>query len=261
MDIHSLGAFILDLDGVLYRGSEPLSGASDFLTFLQDRRYKYILLTNNATRTPAQVADRLRQMDMPVDASRILTSSVATAQYLKAARPHGARLFVIGEDGLREPLADAGFELADSGPADYVVLGMDRGFNYAKLKRATLLIRAGAQFVATNPDATFPTPDGLVPGAGALAAALTTATGVPPMVIGKPEPTALRMALERMQSDPRATAAVGDRLETDIEGGCRAGLQTILVLTGVSTRQDMATFHLQPTWVFANLHDLMDALR
>lgn len=260
MDIKSLSAFILDMDGVLYRGGERLDGAREFLTFLRDRQYKFILLTNNATRTPEQVAERLQQLGMPVPSERILTSSVATAQYLQKANPSGARLFVIGEEGLRRPLADLGFTLSDDGPADYVVLGMDRMVTYDKLKRATLLIRAGAKFVATNPDLTFPTREGLVPGAGALAAALTAATGVTPVVIGKPEPAALQMALERMDADPHTTAALGDRLDTDIEGGYRAGLPTILVLTGVATRQDMANYHVQPTWVFTNLRALIDAL-
>ena len=260
MDIHSLRAFILDMDGVLYRGGEPIAGAARFLQFLRERNLDFILLTNNATRTPDEVSKRLAQMGMSVAASRIVTSSIATAQYLKQVRPAGARLFVIGEDGLRGPLADGGFTLADNGSADYVVLGMDRGITYDKLKRATLLIRAGANFIATNPDATFPTTEGLVPGAGALAAALTTATGVSPVVIGKPEPIALHMALERMQGDAATTAVVGDRLETDIEGAYRAGLKSILVLTGVSTRQDMANFHLQPNWVFDDLPALQDAL-
>src|SRR5438045_3737674 len=126
MDIQLLNAFILDMDGVLYRGGERLDGAREFLKFLQDRQYNYILFTNNATRTPAQIAKRLQTMGMPVPPERILTSSVATAQYLKKSNPAGARVFVIGEDGLRMPLAEAGFTLSDDGPADYVVLGMDR---------------------------------------------------------------------------------------------------------------------------------------
>ncbi len=261
MDIKALTAFILDLDGVLYRGDQRLDGAREFLSFLQARAFKFMLLTNNATRTPQQVATRLQQMGMSVDAERIITSSVATAQYLKKIRPDGASIFVVGEDGLTTPLSDAGFRIVDNAPADYVVLGMDRTVTYEKLKRATRCILGGAQFIATNPDATFPSANGIAPGAGALIAALSTATGVSPIVVGKPEPTAFRMTLERLQADTETTAAIGDRLDTDIEGGFRAGLKTILVLTGVSTRQELANYHIQPNWVFANLRELMEKLQ
>lgn len=260
MDIKSLNAFILDMDGVLYRGHQRLDAAAEFLSFLQARHLAYILLTNNSTRTPASVAARLREVGIDVDASNIITSSVATASYLKHQRPNGARVFVIGEEGLRAPLADEGFTLVENGQADYVVLGMDRTVTYEKLKRATLLIRAGAQFIATNPDTTFPTPEGLVPGAGSLIAALKATTGESPLVIGKPEPTCFNLALEKLGADKATTAAIGDRLDTDILGAQRAGLHTILVLTGVSTRSDLDTSVVQPDWVFENLFDLMAAL-
>jgi len=138
---------------------------------------------------------------------------------------------------------------------------MDRTLTYEKLKRATRFILAGAQFIATNADPTFPSSNGIAPGAGALIAALKTATGVSPLVVGKPEPTAYHIALELLQAPVETTAAIGDRLDTDIEGGYRAGLKTILVLTGVSTRLDLATFHIAPDWIFENLHELMNALR
>src|SRR5262249_55525934 len=156
------------------------------------------------------------------------------------------RVYVIGEDGLRLPLIDAGFTVAEEGAAEFVVLGMDRKITYDKLRRATLLIRAGASFIATNPETTFPTQQGLVPGAGALIAAITSATGVSPLVIGKPEPACFEMALEKMGTRVGETAAIGDRLDTDIVGGHRAGLPTILVLTGVSSRNDIASALIKP---------------
>ncbi|MEP7200813.1 MAG: HAD-IIA family hydrolase [Chloroflexota bacterium] len=256
MNLTSLTAFILDIDGVLYRGDQPLPGAAEFIAFLQQRQLPFLILTNNSTRTAARVAQRLQQMGMNVGAEHILTSSMAAALYLKKIRPQGARVYVVGEDGLSQPLADAGFTIADDGPADFVVLGMDRTVTYDKLRRATLLIRAGAQFIATNPDTTFPSPDGLVPGAGALIAALTASTSVNPLIIGKPEPTGFRLALEKLGADKATTAAIGDRLDTDILGAQRAGLHTILVLTGVSTRDDLARSTQQPDWVFDNLNEL-----
>jgi 4-nitrophenyl phosphatase len=199
-------------------------------------------------------------MGITSDAAHILTSSLGTALYLKKIRPDGAHVYVIGEDGLRLPLMEAGFTIAEDGAAEIVVLGMDRTLTYDKLRRATLLIRAGASFIATNPDTTFPTPEGLVPGAGALIAAVTSATGIRPLVIGKPEPACFELALEKMGTCAGETAAIGDRLDTDIEGGHRAGLPTILVLTGVTTRNDVESALIKPTWVFENLSELRGAL-
>lgn len=260
MNLRAIRAFILDMDGVLYTGSQPLPGAVEFLSFLRQKEVPFLLLTNNATRTPARIAERLQHMEMPVDARHILTSSMATARYLRQSNPNGTRVFVIGEDGLREPLSEQGLMLADTGNADYVVVGMDRALNYEKLKRATLLIRSGAQFVATNPDTTFPTTEGLVPGAGAIIAALTAATGVSPHVIGKPSPFGFALALGMLGAVPATSAAVGDRLDTDIAGGHNAGLHTILVLTGVSSRSDLAVSALQPNWVYDDLIQLRSAL-
>jgi len=200
-------------------------------------------------------------MGMALRAEQILTSSLAAALYLKKIRPEGARVYVVGEEGLQQPVSEAGFELAADGPADFVVVGMDRGLTYAKLKRAALLIRTGARFIATNPDTTFPSPEGLVPGAGALIAALQVSTGIKPVVIGKPESTCFELALEKLGVSAARAAAVGDRLDTDIEGGRRAGMHTILVLSGVSTSSELAGYAMQPTWVFKDLVELVKALK
>ncbi len=261
MDIQSIKAFIVDMDGVLYRGSQRLAGAVEFLSFLNESHIPFTLLTNNATRTPARVAEQLAQLGMSVDKEHIITSSLAAAAYLKKLRPDGARVFVIGEDGLRVPLSQAGFTLVDNGEADYVVLGMDRTLTYEKLKRATLLLRAGKPFIATNPDTTYPTPEGLVPGAGSLIAALKASSGVSPLIIGKPESASFLVALETMGAQASTTAVVGDRYDTDILGGQRAGLRTILVLTGVTTRSELDQSPSQPDWVFENLFELLAALR
>jgi HAD superfamily hydrolase (TIGR01457 family) len=260
MDLHSLRAFIFDMDGVIYKGDQVIPGVVEFLDFLRQRNFPFQFVTNNSTRTPQAVAARLARMGILSDAAHILTSSLGAALYLKKIRPDGASVYVIGEDGLRLPLIDAGFAVADEGAAEFVVLGMDRKLTYDKLRRATLLIRAGASFIATNPDTTFPTPEGLVPGAGALIAAVTSATGVRPLVIGKPEPACFEIALEKMGTRAGETAAIGDRLDTDIDGGQRAGLPTILVLTGVTTRNDVDSAVIKPTWVFEDLSELRSAL-
>ena len=259
-DLKSIAAFILDIDGVLYTGDAPLPGAVEFIRLLQARALPFQVLTNNSTRTPAAVAARLQGMGMDVHAEHILTSSLAAAMYLKKIQPAGGRVYVVGEEGLQRPVSEAGFTLAEDGAADFVVVGMDRGLTYAKLRRAALLIRAGAQFVATNPDTTFPSPEGLVPGAGALIAALQTTTGVKPVVIGKPMPTGFELALEKLGVDASRAAAVGDRLDTDIEGGHHAGIRTVLVLSGVSTRAELEASALKPTWVFDDLKKMGEAL-
>jgi 4-nitrophenyl phosphatase len=260
-DLKTVAAFVLDIDGVLHTGDRPLPGAVEFIQLLQACRLPYLVLTNNSTRTPAAVAERLMRMGMDVGAEHILTSSLAAALYLKKIRPEGGRVYVVGEEGLELPVSEAGFELAEDGPADFVVVGMDRGVTYAKLKRAALLIRAGARFIATNPDTTLPSPEGLVPGAGALIAALQVSTGSKPVVIGKPEAACFELALEKLGVNRAHAAAVGDRLDTDIEGGRRAGMRTILVLSGVSTANDLAESAVQPTWVFNNLLELVKAMK
>jgi 4-nitrophenyl phosphatase len=259
-DLKTIAAFVLDIDGVLYTGDRPLPGAAQFILLLHQRRLPFMVLTNNSTRTPERIAERLQSMGMEVAADRIVTSSLAAALYLKKIYGSGTRVYVVGEEGLRSPLSSAGFQLADEGPADCVVVGMDRTVTYDKLKRAALLIRAGARFIATNPDTTFPSPEGLIPGAGALIAALRASTGRCPVVIGKPEPTCFELALEKLGATAASAAALGDRLDTDIEGGRRAGMWTILVLSGVSTPDDLAKSTVQPNWVFKDLVALAGAL-
>lgn len=259
--LRELRSLVLDVDGVLMRGSHRLPGAAELLELLDRQGTPFVLLTNNSSRTATQVSAHLLELGLDVTPERILTSSAAAAMYLRRLRPQGGRVFVIGEEGLSQPLQEAGFEPAESGDADYVVLGVDRGINYEKLKRATLLLRAGVPFIATNPDTTYPSPEGLVPGAGALIAALTAASGIAPLVIGKPSPSAFQMALLRVGGEPATSAAIGDRLDTDIAGGKSAGMWTILVLSGVSTRQELAASSAQPDWVFDSLELLADALR
>jgi 4-nitrophenyl phosphatase len=255
----SVRALLVDLDGVVYHGDRPIPGAADFFQSVRRAGPPFLLITNNSTLGPSQYVEKLAQMGIDVAEDEVLGSAAATAQYLGHAAPAGARVFVVGEDGLRSAIVEAGFELADR-DVQFVVVGLDRELDYAKLTRAVRLVSEGAAFVGPNPDTTLPMPDGIIPGAGALHAAITAATGVTPLVIGKPEPTLLLMGIERLGCAPADAAIIGDRLDTDIVGGSRAGLTTILVLTGVSTREDVARSPLKPDFVFDDLSAVGRAL-
>lgn len=251
----SLRHLIIDMDGVLYRGTERIPGTPEFLGFLRERGIGFVLATNNATLTPQQFVTKLAGMGVEVGVDELLTSSQATASHLASIAPSGTRVFVVGMDGLRTALEEAGFELVEQEP-DYVVAGMDFTICYERLAQATLHIRAGAGFIGTNPDRTFPSERGIVPGAGALLALLEAATGVKPRVIGKPETDMMEQAMLRLGAAPETTAALGDRLETDILAGQRAGIRTLLVLSGVTDRPLLARSEIQPDLVFEDVADL-----
>lgn len=256
--LSSIRNLIIDMDGVLYRGRRPLPGAKEFLHHLEERYTAYILVTNNSTRTPEEYVAVLKEMGIDVVPERILTSALATADYLGNLLPQGARLYLIGEEGLYSALAAQGFEFG-KGDIEAVVVGMDRQLTYEKLKTATIAIRQGARFVGANPDKSFPAEEATLPGAGAILAAIVAATDVKPTIIGKPEPTLFQMALQRMGATEKETGVIGDRLETDILGGQRCGLTTILVLTGISQQQDLETSDIKPDYVFQDLIHLDEA--
>ncbi len=253
--LKDLRHLIVDLDGVIYRGREPLPGAAGFVEFLRARDIGFVLATNNSTRTPQQYVDVLDQMGIQVLPEEVLTSAQATAGYLRTLAPTGARVFVVGMDGLRTALLEAGLALVEE-DADYVVAGMDWTICFDRLAQATLLIRAGAQFVGTNPDRTFPSERGILPGAGSLLAFLETATGVTPTVVGKPETAMIEQALARLGAERGSTAMLGDRLETDILAGERAGLCTILVLSGVTERAALDKSEIRPDLLFRDVAEL-----
>jgi 4-nitrophenyl phosphatase len=247
---------LVDLDGVLYRGAIPLPRAQDFIVWLQDRRITFRLVTNNATLTPEQYRDKLAMMGIVINAREVFTSALATSLYLKEEGQAGRSAYVIGEDGIRQAVEDAGLEITADKP-DWVVVGLDRQLTYEKLAVASLAIGSGARFLGTNPDTSFPNERGLVPGAGAIQAAITATTGVTPKVIGKPQPLMLKLAMADLGGSNEDTAMLGDRLDTDIAGAIAAGMPSILVLTGVSTREDLVAGSIQPTLVAANLEELM----
>jgi 4-nitrophenyl phosphatase len=257
-------ALILDMDGVLWRNTEPLGDLPSLFSQIERQGWRMILATNNATRTPEQYAEKLASFGVKISPLQVINSSQTAALYLKQQFPKGGAVFFIGEEGLRMALQEQGFYPAEPGqdfPAVLaVVAGMDRTLTYDKLRRATLLIRAGAPFIGTNPDLTFPTPEGLVPGAGAILAAIEAATGQPPKIMGKPEPEMYRAALERMATSPAETLVVGDRLETDIVGGQALGCQTALVLSGVTTPAEASAWRPRPDYITENLTALLEII-
>jgi len=259
--LQDISAFIIDMDGVLYRGSTMVPGAAEFIAFLREQGKKFLLLTNNSSRTPVQYVEKLARMGIEIDEGRIFTSAQATALYLRQKAKPGTRVYVIGMDGIREALTAEGFVLSEDSKVDFVVVGMDTTVTYEKLKKAALAIRAGAKFIGTNPDKTLPTEEGLVPGNGAILAAIQTATDVEPLIIGKPQKPIFEIALARLQSRPEETAVIGDRLETDILGGLQAGLKTILVLSGATDKDLLESSEVQPDWVFESVKELLERMR
>jgi len=261
LNLADIQALTIDMDGVLWLGDTPLPGLNRFFDFLHQQDMPYMLATNNASKTPAQYLQKFAKFGVKVEPQHVLTSSLATAAYLQRELAPGDRVYVIGGAGLHEAIREAGFVVLDdaSQPAVAVVAGIDFAVTYNKLKDATLLIQRGARFVGSNGDLTFPAEDGYYPGAGAILAAIQAATQVKPVTIGKPEPLMFEIAVEKMGSQPNHTAMLGDRLETDILGGQRAGLKTIMVTTGVDNLETIAQKGIQPDAVFSGLNELVDA--
>ena len=247
---------VIDMDGVLWRGDEPMDGLQEFFAFLRRNGIEFILATNNSSKTPEQYVDKLARFGVEIPIECVLTSAQATAAYLASVAPPGARVYAIGGEGLRRALEQHSFVLADEDAA-YVVVGWDQQLTWDRLATAALLIHAGAGFVGTNPDKSYPTERGPVPGNGAQLASLEATTGVAPFVVGKPEPWMYEEALRRMGARPETTAVIGDRLDTDIAGAARAGLMTVLVLSGISTETDLAASLLKPDLVCADVGELV----
>ncbi len=256
---HQLRALLLDMDGVLWRGDQPLGDLPRLFRHIETLGLNVALVTNNATRTPAQYVDKLKHFGVTFPEERIFGSAQAAVAALRQRFPNGAEVYLVGEEGLAQAVEQAGFRLgADNAQA--VVVALDRGLTYDKLRQATLLIRRGALFIGTNPDRTYPTPEGLVPGAGALLAAIEAATDTTPWVVGKPAPLLFQLAMERLGVQPEETLVVGDRLETDILGGQRAGCATALVLSGVTDEAQAKAASIQPDLIAPDLTHLLSWL-
>lgn len=268
----NINALIIDMDGVLWHGDQPLPGLSEFFQTLREQQLPFILATNNARLTPDQYLTKLDGMGITVAYHEILTSGMATALYLAQHHaPKSTRVFVIGESGARQPLIEQGFTLTElfqvnnndeaGVGADIVVCGLDKEISWDKLATATLNIRAGAEFIGTNGDTTLPTELGITIGNGAILAALQTATNVKPTLIGKPEPIMYQQAISLLNSDPAETIAIGDRLDTDILGAVNADIRSLLVLTGISSEQDLKQVDYKPTWIMPDIRDITRVLK
>lgn len=249
---------IIDMDGVLYRGSEPLPRLGEFFAFLRARPVPFILATNNATRTPEERAAQMARMGVSVAPTEIVVSGQAAARFLRREFPPGTRVHVFGMPALSRAMEEEGFIVADR-DVRAVVASVDPEVTYAKVTRAMRLIRGGARFIATNLDPNIPAEDGPIPGSGSMVAMLATASEVQPTAVGKPEPFLYELALDRMGAPRATTAAVGDRVETDILGGQRAGLTTVCVLSGAADRARAAAGGSD--YIFADIGALLDAWR
>ncbi len=248
--------WLTDMDGVLVHEERAIPGAGEFIAALQASGLRFLVLTNNSIYTPRDLRARLLQGGIDVPEQSIWTSAMATAQFLDDQRPGGSA-YVIGEAGLTTALHENGYVLTDRDP-DYVVLGETRTYSFESLTRAIRLIEGGARFIATNPDATGPSPDGSLPATGSVAAMVSRATGVEPYFVGKPNPLMMRSALNRIEAHSETTVMVGDRMDTDVKSGLEAGLRTVLVLTGSTRAEHVERFPYRPTRVVDSIADVVE---
>lgn len=236
----NIKALILDMDGVIWRSDAPIGDLREVFRSIEARGLKYVFATNNGTKTPEQYVATLQKLGVGVSPQQVVTSALGLAHMLSQKFPRATKVFMIGEDGIRTALEEKGFDVLpvdNAQEAQVVVMGIDREITFDKAREATLLVRRGVAFYATNPDKTFPTPRGEIPGAGAWISVITTATGVEPTYAGKPFPFMMELSLERLGSKKEETLVIGDRLETDIAAGQAVGCPCALVLSGVSTRE------------------------
>ncbi|MGH3682095.1 MAG: HAD-IIA family hydrolase [Natronosporangium sp.] len=244
------------MDGVLVHEGQPVPGAAEFVARLHSSEKPFLVLTNNSMYTPRDLLARLGRMGFSVPERAIWTSALATAQFLHDQRP-GGTAFVLGEAGLTTALHEVGYVLTDYAP-DYVVLGETRTYSFEAITRAVRLIHGGARFICTNPDVTGPSGEGVLPAAGSVAAMISKATGVEPYFVGKPNPMMMRSALNTIKAHSETTTMIGDRMDTDVLCGLEAGLETILVLSGISTRADVDKFPYRPSRIVDSVADLVD---
>ncbi|HEX6673456.1 MAG TPA: HAD-IIA family hydrolase [Actinomycetes bacterium] len=257
-DVRTRPSFLIDMDGVLVHEDDLIPGADRFIKGLGEAELPFLVLTNNSILTPRDFAARLARTGIDLPADSIWTSALATAQFLDWQRP-GGTAYVVGEAGLTTALHDVGYVLSDRDP-DYVVLGETRTYSFEAITRAIRLIKAGARFIATNSDVTGPSPDGVLPATGSVAALVTAATGIKPYFVGKPNPLMVRSALNRIGAHSESTVMIGDRMDTDVVAGLEAGLETVLVLTGVTRADQVERFPFRPSRVVGSIADLLEDL-
>ncbi len=248
-------SYLTDMDGVLVSEEHLVPGADEFLAELRANETPFLVLTNNSIRTPRDLQARLRKSGLDIPEEAIWTSALATATFLDDQRPNGTA-YVVGESGLTTALHEIGYVLTDSDP-DYVVLGETRTYSFEAITTAIRLVERGARFIATNPDATGPSREGVLPATGSVAALITRATGREPYYVGKPNPLMMRSALRRIGAHSQSTVMIGDRMDTDVISGLEAGMRTILVTSGISTRASVEQYPYRPTSVIDSVADLV----
>jgi NagD protein len=250
-----LPSFLMDMDGVLVHEEHAIPGAEQWIRALTEAGLPFLVLTNNSIYTARDLSARLGRSGIELPPDRIWTSALATARFLHDQRPRGSA-FAIGEAGLTTALHEVGYILSEREP-DYVVLGETRTYSFERVTQAIRLVEAGARFIATNPDPVGPSKEGSIPATGAVAALIARASGVEPYFVGKPNPLMIRSALNAIGAHSETTVMIGDRMDTDIVAGLEAGLETVLVLTGVSARADVDKFAYRPTRVIESIGDLL----
>lgn len=246
--------YLIDMDGVLVHGTNMIPGADDFINRLIEEKRKFLILTNNPLYTTRDLAHRLQVTGLNIPEDRLFTSAIATASFLNNQRPNGTA-YVIGELGLSEAIHSVGYTQTTSNP-DYVVLGETFAYSIEQITIAVRLITAGARFIATNPDPIGNSEQGLVPACGAMAALIERATGVAPFYVGKPNPLMMRSALNYLDVHSEDSIMIGDRMDTDVLSGISSGLDTALVLSGVTTREDVERYPYRPRWIFESVADI-----
>lgn len=257
-DPKPIASYLMDMDGVIVREDNLIPGADRFIARLRETGTPFLILTNNSRHTPRDLAARLQRIGLDVTDDDIWTSALATARFLADQRPNGTA-FVIGESGLTTALYEAGYILTEHNP-DYVVLGETRTYSFERITQAIRLIAGGARFIATNPDNTGPSPQGIIPATGSVAAMISRAVGVEPYYIGKPNALMMRSALRTIDAHSESSVMIGDRMDTDIISGMEAGMRTVLVLTGISTRDTADRFPFQPTRIVDSVAHLVDGV-
>jgi NagD protein len=252
--VNGIKNYLIDMDGVLLRGTMLIPGAAEFVQRLRTQQIPFLIFTNNSQYTPRDLQMRLHYMGLEVPPDAIFTSALATAQFLHSQRP-GGRAYTLGESGLTTALHDIGYILTDQEP-EYVVLGETTTYSFERITQAIRFVTAGARFIATNPDVMGPGEGGIVPATGAVAALISAATGIKPYFVGKPNPLMMRTALRTINAHSQDSVMIGDRMDTDIVAGTESGLRTILVLTGVTRREQVERFPYRPTWIHESIADI-----
>lgn len=249
--------YLIDLDGTMYLGKEPIAEAAGFIDTLRAKKIPYLFVTNNSSKTQEEVAEKLNYLGIYATSEQVVTTSLATARYIKEWKKD-ASCYVIGEEGVKTALENEGLTISDDDKCDFVVVGIDREVTYEKFAKACLAVRNGATFISTNGDIAIPTERGLLPGNGSLTSVVTVSTGVTPTFIGKPEKIIMEQALEILGTAKEETIMVGDNYQTDIQAGIRAGLDTLMVFTGVTPFEEMNSFATKPTYYVHSLTEWID---